>query len=448
MAFIENVRLRYEQNKVRTIKPRWGFLMSVFFVVVVYSLAVYGSMAVMSIGAALVGARYLYDRLNLKERSTSRSPLLAPSLALALACAWSLIWAKISGLTFFSQAPDIQWGKDLAKLWHLAFPFVLAALFQKLSAEKLRQIFRVWFGASVIIAMVAIVQHYVPLFKPMALPDRGLEGLYHATGFTGFHLSFASILIFPNMVAYALLFVRARRSWFDRSFVALSACALLLTVATILTYSKMAWIALPASLLLLGFIGLKKWGRWSFVALVLFATALGSQSEAVKSRLTGLRTINDRYLLWQVNGEMIRQFPFFGVGWHHNSDLSYAYYKAKGVNSFQDLWIHEGFASHAHNNIIDQWATTGTVGFLAFLWWNAIAILLTYRVYKSNHQYWVRGFALGILVAWLGFHLNGMSQTNFWDAKVMHQLGWVTAMILALSKLEGRLPTNETTKRP
>jgi hypothetical protein len=129
--------------------------MNSFVVAVIYSFAVYGSMAVMSIGAALVAIKYCQGffqdrktRINGPAFSEILSqPMVMPSLALGLACAWSLLWAQLSGLTFFDQAPDIHWGKDLSKLWHLVFPFVLASLLKKMPLDTLRKLFRLWFGA-------------------------------------------------------------------------------------------------------------------------------------------------------------------------------------------------------------------------------------------------------------------------------------------------------------
>ena len=37
------------------------------------------------------------------------------------------------------------------------------------------------------------------------------------------------------------------------------------------------------------------------------------------------------------------------------------------------------------------------------------------------------GFAWGLLCAWIVFQLNGLTQVNFWEGKVMHQMMWAVA---------------------
>ena len=38
--------------------------------------------------------------------------------------------------------------------------------------------------------------------------------------------------------------------------------------------------------------------------------------------------------------------------------------------------------------------------------------------------------AKGWACAWIVFHLNGLTQVNFWEAKVQHQMAWVIAWSL------------------
>jgi len=119
--------------------------------------------------------------------------------------------------------------------------------------------------------------------------------------------------------------------------------------------------------------------------------------------------------VWSANIEMIKQFPVFGVGWHHNSELSHAFYTSKGI---------KGFESHGHNNFIDQWATTGLFGLLSYLWWCLAIVVMSFKIYRANHDLLWRSLGLGFVGGWFCLHLNGLTQANFWDAKVLHQ-NWV-----------------------
>lgn len=395
-----------------------------FFAAMFYTLSVHGPMAVMSIGAGTLFVFWIFTRAKHLKKDLGQfrsSPLLIPTVVFGVACVWSLVWAKMTGLTFMGAEPRISWLQDIRKIWHLAFPFVLAAAFSRLSDIELRKVTRFWFVLGVASALLGIVQHYVPIYHALPLPDPGLKGLYHSTGMTGFHLSFATILGFPTAVCLALVAVLYRRERVTRRVLVATAGALLFFIANLFTYSKISWLAMPLTVLLISMIGFKGWPRYLLIALVVaFGIAWGT-SKTARDRFEGTNTIKDRLEVWSANLAMIKEYPVFGVGWHHNSDLSEAYYKQIGK---------KGFVSHAHNNVIDQWASTGLFGLIGFLWWNAMIFLMSWRIYRYNQALLWRVIGLGFIGGWFCLHLNGMTQSNFWDAKVMHQSGWVAALTL------------------
>lgn len=390
----------------------------------------------MSIGAAVFTAGWLLLRrgkalADLKAAATG-SPLLAPSLALAAACVASLAYAHFSNADFLGMRPQIHWAEDTRKLWHLAFPFLLAAALSALPEASLKKLLKLWLALGLASAALGVVQHFVPLYKPMELPDTGLRGLYHATGMAGFHLSYASIMAFPTMAWLVTLGWLTRREGLGRRAAAVAAACTLFLVANHFTYSKIAWIAVPLAAGLCAPLLLK--GRRGFiaVALVIAATAGIFSSKVARERFRGVRTINDRLILWEANMAMVKERPLLGVGWHHNSELTEAYYKTHGVRShFENVDV-TAFHSHAHNTVIDQWSSTGTLGLAALLWWLGAALALCWRLFRQGPRPFYKLCGLAFLAGWICFHVNGLTQTNFWDAKVMHQMGWVTAFTMEL----------------
>ena len=92
-------------------------------VALLYSVCVYGTMAVMSIGAGMTFVAWLALRPGHYQadlRAMRESPVFWPTMFLGVACLWSLVWAKVSGLTFFGMAPTVTWD-DMRKSWHLLF---------------------------------------------------------------------------------------------------------------------------------------------------------------------------------------------------------------------------------------------------------------------------------------------------------------------------------------
>jgi len=56
--------------------------------------------------------------------------------------------------------------------------------------------------------------------------------------------------------------------------------------------------------------------------------------------------------------------------------------------------------------------------------------MMSYRIYRRNQDLLLRSLGLGLVGGWFCLQINGMTQANFWDAKVMHQIGWVTALTM------------------
>lgn len=401
------------------------------------ALTIYGSMAIMSIGAGFAFFVWLIinknDFIHALQSTFIKNPIFYPTLALTIICSASLLRAYATNLEFMGMQPQISLTKDLSKLWHLWFPMILASLMVHAGPRGQKIAIKAWLLGSVVAVILGIIQYYVPVVKPMPIPDPGLQDRFHATGLAGFHLSYASIMVFPTMVALSAVFSFIRRKHYK--FLAISLVGLfLLIISGIFTYSKIYWVALPLAMIAVVILRLKGKLRALAIATIAAMTILLSFHPAVKQRFGGIGTINDRLMLWDANIAMIKEYPLLGVGWHHNSELSGAYYRSEGIKALYSHINVQAFESHAHNNALDQWSSTGTLGLLAFLWWNAVVILLTAKLARSGGTALSRMIGVGLLAAWIGFHINGITQTNFWDSKVMHQIAWVTALSVAVKR--------------
>ena len=407
----------------------------IVFTVSIYAAAVFGSMAMMSIAAAWVFVVWLWvwfksrnQQLELVSfRLWSVQPLFWPTIAIIVTGAASLIRAQFWPEPYYEVVPEIHFLKDMAKSWHIIFIAPLAQLLMLLDAHQKKKVLKVWFVAALVVGVLGCVQYYVPLIKPQIIPQfleirdslgavgRYFGGRFHANGLSGFHLSYVSILTFPTAMAWVLWVKRRNLKWFV-------GCAIL-SAATIFSYSKMAWIALPVMVLFILNEALRGKKKALFLAgLILFCGA-ASRTDAFRLRWASQQTWIDRINIWEANVDMAKKFPLFGVGWHHNSDLTEKYYQAH---------YRHGFISHAHNNFLDQLSTTGLVGLAAYLWWTVVSLYILFKIYKNSNMFIFRAFGLAMLAGWCGLHLNGLTQANWWDAKVLHQISFVTAVSLAL----------------
>jgi O-antigen ligase len=159
------------------------------------------------------------------------------------------------------------------------------------------------------------------------------------------------------------------------------------------------------------------------------AIAIAYQVPAIHVRFFDQQGISPRETLWEANIRFFKDRPLTGVGLKHNEELSGYYLMDKFKTS-------DVFQGHAHNNVIDILGSTGAIGFLFFLaWWGFLFWILTalVRTPPGISPF----FAKGLLAAFVVYQINGLTQVNFWEAKVQHQLMWMVAWVLLWS--EGRV---------
>jgi O-antigen ligase len=404
------------------------------------------SMAVMSIATGVLviamlwasgGPRSLLQKIqvNLRESVWARRYAWV-SLALTLTCFGSLIWAKAAPLSYGGKFSEVHLLKDSLKLWYLFWPLPLLVGLESLTAIQRKKVILSWVGTCAILGIIAIIQHYTGWPRPQAIPSWERPLKYHATLFLGHHLSVASILIFPFFAS--LEFFKRERSWFW------GAGAILGATALILTYSRTLWAAFPVALLVWAFANLSKRAKVMIVVTLALVGIGASQINMVQERFKGIhfqQSLMPREDLWKANLDFLRERPLLGVGWKHNQELS-------GYYLMEKYSTQEVFSGHAHNNLLDMLGGTGIAGALSWLTWSILVMVMAWVAWKrtSKSQSFEklglgssasastlvteRGFAAGLFCAWIAFQLNGLTQVNFWEAKVTHQLMWVVAWSL------------------
>ncbi len=382
-----------------------------------YAVLTLSSMAGMSIGAGILFIVLLAHRLPVRQEfkhfNTQKYAIL--SLILVLACALSLICAKLNPLEIAGQTAPIHLLRELSKLWYFAWPLLLVAGLRKLSPDERERVLATWICAFAAISALGIVQYYTGFPRPQTIP--GNEGHFHTTLFFGHHLSTASILIFPYFATLDFL-LKKERFILPKWFLGL---ALLMGSATLFfTFSRTLWVALPLGILIWILWSLPK--RAALVALVLAAVAIGGAATLprIQHRITDQGGTGERRELWAANLHFFELKPWTGVGLRHNQDYSGIYLES----------LHPGvavFSGHAHNNFLEFLAGTGAIGIAAWAMWCLGVFWILFRVLRKQP---VHSFAKGLICAWIVFQLNGLTQVNFWEGKVMHQMMWTLGWTL------------------
>lgn len=398
-----------------------------------YGLSTLTSMAGMSVGAGLLALALagvsLRDRGRMSglpaalraevARPDSRF-YLAASFGLAIACVVSLLAALVRPPVYAGAMSEVHFFKDAAKLWYLFWPFLLAPFLRRLPEDSRRTILRVWLVTFFVISILGVFQFFTGFPRAQVIP--GHAPYFHAVLLFGHHLSTASIWIFPCFAALDLA-TDARgpeRTGLARGFLWLSAALGL--VVLFLTYSRMAWIATPLALLVWLLLRLPRKPAL-LVGLACFAALAGAyQVPGIRTRLNDPMGSMTRYQLWEANLTFFKDRPLNGVGWRHNQELSGPYLVDK-------LKSAEVFSGHAHNVVLDFLGGVGALGLAAWVIWMAAVMRPLWRARRTEAGFLANGF----LCAWLAFLVNGLTQVNFWEAKVEHQMAWVVAWTLALA---------------
>jgi O-antigen ligase len=309
--------------------------------------------------------------------------------------------------------------KDLLKAWYLFLPLLLWRAGSSLTDEGLSRVLRIWLLTCAALSAIGITQHWTGWPKPQIIPytpDR-----FHATMFLGHHLSVASIWIFPAFTALSLAIHRRgpALSGLDRRV--LWGIAVLAFVALFFGYSRMLWLGLIVGFLLYPFLVLRG-KKIAIAAGVLLVTCVALfQVPAIHMRIASSFGAAERYDLWEANWEFFKLRPVTGVGWRKSGDLSGPFLLQKYPDKKRV------FAGHAHNNFLEVVAGTGLIGLGAWLFWIFTVFLIVWRGRK--HPIFAALFP-GLFTAWVVFHLNGLTQVNFWEGKVLHQMMWAVGLSL------------------
>lgn len=389
------------------------------FAFVAYAVLSLGSMATMSVGAAILAAAILLAKAwpRLAGHRFTRAYLWL-ALALSIALLVSLLAAMAMPLEYGGRHASVSLGKDMAKAWYLFWPLLLVGGLRAIREEDRRRALKAWLIAFGALSAIGIIQYFTGWPRPQPIPTN--PGRFHATVFLGHHLSLASIFIFPFFATLEAF--RAAKPILPRP---LLGAILVVGLSTIfLSYSRMVWVALPLGLLLWILLALpKRMALAAAAGLVLVGAAI-TQAPAIKTRLTNGMGISTRQDLWRANLEFFKERPLTGTGWHHNLKTAAYYFSEK----FPERKDH--FVGHAHNNAIEMLGSTGLIGIVAWLAWCAGGIGFAYAAYRRAPGSLQGALSRGMLCAWAAFHVNGLTQVNFWESKVLHQMMWVVAWTL------------------
>lgn len=256
--------------------------------------------------------------------------------------------------------------------------------------------------------------------------------LSHVMTFSGIMLTLSLLFI-----GWIVRYLRDREELSDRESIRLAIpAAAAATLAVILTFTRGAWLGWTAGVAVAV---LRTRPRWALVLLVLVMIALIGSPLPIFARVVSIFDTNqpsnlDRIRMVQGGVEMIRDFPFFGVGVANVKEV-YPLYRLPDAPRFR--------IPHLHNNAVQIWAERGMFALMGYVWLIGGFAWMCFRV--PSDEPLRRLYADAGLAVIAGLTVAGLFEYNFGDSEVVQ----VTLALMALvaggleSSLEARFPSDE-----
>ncbi|MEW6041423.1 MAG: tetratricopeptide repeat protein, partial [Elusimicrobiota bacterium] len=198
-------------------------------------------------------------------------------------------------------------------------------------------------------------------------------------------------------------------------------------MAIVSTMTRSTWIGLFVTAALMFYFTLKylyisflkremKWvGAVIVMTLVVFVSWPRSEgghtpiSRVIEIREAQERSygpVHQRFLIWSCAWDMVRDQPLFGRGWGLY-ELFYPFYQGKYLaDELLRRW--RTHANNAHNEILEIWSQTGTIGMGFYLWFMLSLFIYALKVSKSINGE-KKLFPLAMISGTLGMFVDNLT---------------------------------------
>jgi len=362
-----------------------------------------------------------------------------------LVCILSLVFSPIDGATM----------ADAGKLRWVPLLYALTYFWSKLERRTVEKVVKWYFVVAVIAALYSVEQFFfgIELFRSREVV-RYLNGVYRATGFFHMSLTFAYVIGIAGFVAAGRLWTLPVKQMFYKTNGLWLAGAVAGVVGCVTSLTRGSWIALVGTAFIILFmVAPKRLLSLSVAVMVMLGLGLSFNSY-LKTRIASIVDLNEstnqhRLIIWQSQWEIVKAHPWLGVGYTDSGLVAPDYLeRARGftptdVDAFyQRVGIgRDDFKTHAHNNFLYTWAGSGIfalICYLMFSWYFLRLAWTSYRRFASGGDALFASLALGIFGSQIFFHIGGLTECNFFDGEVNHNLIFIWSMLASLFRNEAQ----------
>lgn len=336
--------------------------------------------------------------------------------------------------------------EKLAALSSLRSLWVFVAFF--LAANWIKH----WNDLKICLAIIIIVSSLGSLFGIIQHLS-GIKILGHqliayksrATGLFGGSMTFAGLMLVVSLLAIPVFFPRNLQMKNLAWIFPLG----LITVALLFSLQRGAWLGFIGGILLMGALRGKKVFLLVILLLSIGITTVYLTQPHVRNRAATsfkidtklpINSLSERLLLWRTALTIAREHPIAGTGLDQ-----FRKYAGEIISSQIPDGNFRVTLCHAHSNPLQILATTGIIGFLAFLWlWVMVfreGLRMLHWVSPSHSLY-----IIGVLSAVCAFHVEGLFEYTFGDSEIITLTWFLVGGMMALGRLEDGKGASGTTQ--
>jgi O-antigen ligase len=255
-------------------------------------------------------------------------------------------------------------------------------------------------------------------------------GFHRAQGFFDICMTFAYAVglctLYHLGCFLGLLNTEKREAWIELAIVSLG------TACLFFSFTRGAWLAWAFAVAA----GLLVWRpqfkfllKASIVGAIAFYAFMSTP--IVRNRVQSMTDVSQdqsnaqRLKIWRANIQIAKEHPIFGVGWNSNKNFI--------LDAYQKIGLPEAtFVSHSHNNTLQTLAGIGALGLGLQSWLFLTMLWISFRVARTAKDPRIQACALGALIAQIFFHVGGLTECNFIDGEVNHNLMFAWAAVLSV----------------
>ena len=347
---------------------------------------------------------------------TKKIPQFEPEILKVLAFYFSV--QIIIAVTSLNVSVSLR---EVAGELHRFLPLIFAMTFIK-SREQLRGVLIATLIASLANDMTGIFQHFINgASRPIGL-------VYSPTFFASSMLMQIPVLIFMFQEDFTPKILRPVAIF----------TALLSVFCLGLSMTRGAWLAFIAVMLLFAVME-KKYRKVTlkiFAGLLAMSLIIVSLSPKLQERIETLTDKNfqsnsERILMWESSIEIFKDYPIHGVGQKMFEKVYNEEYISPNAKERPD----EEMSGHSqpHNNFLFAATEGGIMGLCAFI------VLHGYLFRRFFLQYRRESFmkfsaGLTLLLIFAALHLEGLTDTNFSQVKLMREFLVIAGSLMAAGK--------------